>query len=193
MEDDNQPMMGEDMEKIESEKKDSKKSSEPYKSSAESWEINPIWVPRVSKDDENPWLPGYDFFLNLFMRFDTSFLFILVLENISFGIWILVTLSAQDLFKAYMDCDPGDMAIYTAIVALPWSLKLIYGLITDNVKIFGLRRKPYLIFFGFLQFIMMAILYFFDHDSPIEVVIYLFVASLSMAFSNVVVDAILVI
>ena len=92
-----------------------------------------------------------------------------------------------------MDCDPGDMAIYTAIIALPWSLKLIYGLITDNVKIFGLRRKPYLIFFGFLQFIMMAVLYFFDHDSPIEVVLYLFIASLSMAFSNVVVDAILVI
>lgn len=40
---------------------------------------------------------------------------------------------------------------------------------------------------------MMAILYFIDHDSPIEVVLYLFVASLSMAFSNVVVDAILVI
>jgi hypothetical protein len=94
MEDDNQPMMGEDMEKMESEKKDSKKSSEPYKSSEESWEKNPIWVPRVSKEDENPWLLGYDFFLNLFMRFDTSFIIILILENISFGIWILVTLSA---------------------------------------------------------------------------------------------------
>ena len=92
-----------------------------------------------------------------------------------------------------MDCDPGDMAIYTAIVSLPWSLKIFYGLITDNVKIFGLRRKPYLIFFGFLQFIMMSILFFFDHDSPIEVVMYLFVASLAMAFSNVVIDAILVI
>ena len=42
------------------------------------------------------------------------------------------------------------MAIYTALVSLPWSLKLLYGIITDNVKIFGLRRKPYLIFFGFL-------------------------------------------
>ena len=85
------------------------------------------------------------------------------------------------------------MAIYTAVISLPWSLKLIYGIITDNVKIFGLRRKPYLIFFGFLQFFMMACLYFFDHDNPLEVVAYLFVTSLAMAFSNVVVDAILVI
>ena len=37
---------------------------------------------------------------------------------------------------------------------LPWSLKLIYGLITDNVKIFGMNRKPYLIFFAFIQFLI---------------------------------------
>ena len=79
-----------------------KKSSE-YVSSEESFEKNGFWVPRVSKKDETNWAPGYDFFLNTFMRFDTSFVFILILENISFGLWILVTLSAQDLFKAYMN------------------------------------------------------------------------------------------
>ena len=98
MEDDNQPMMGinmeEDMDNKESENKDSKKSSETYKSSDESWQENPIWVPRVSKEEENGWLVGYDFFLNMFMRFDTSFVIILILENISFGLFILVTLSA---------------------------------------------------------------------------------------------------
>ena len=98
MEDDNEPMMGdgmeEDMDKMDSEKKDSKKSSEPYKSSEESWEKNPKWVPRISEEDKNPWLVGYDYFLALFMRFDTSFIIILILENISFGLFILVTLSA---------------------------------------------------------------------------------------------------
>jgi hypothetical protein len=33
---------------------------------------------------------------------------------------------------------------------LPWSLKIIYGLISDNVPICGLKRRPYLIFFGYL-------------------------------------------
>jgi hypothetical protein len=98
MEDDNQPMMGDkmegDMEKKDSEKKSSKKSSEPYKSSEESWQENPVWVPRLEKEDENAWLVGYDFFLNMFMRFDTSFVIILILENISFGLFVLVTLSA---------------------------------------------------------------------------------------------------
>jgi hypothetical protein len=152
-----------------------------------------VWVPRLLEEDEHPWVPGYDYFIGLFMRFDASFIFILVLENINFGLWILVSLSAQDLFKAYMDQDPGDMAIYNSLISLPWSLKLIYGIITDNVKIFGMNRKPYLIFFAFLQFLMMFILYFWDHDSAMEVTLYLMTASFSMAFSNVVIDAVLVI
>ena len=49
-----------------------------------------------------------------------------------------------------MDQDPGDMAIYNGLISLPWSFKLIYGLITDNVPVFGMNRKPYLIFFAFI-------------------------------------------
>jgi MFS-type transporter involved in bile tolerance (Atg22 family) len=85
------------------------------------------------------------------------------------------------------------MAVYAALISLPWSLKLFYGLITDNVKIFGLRRKPYLIFFGFLQFVVMVVLFYKELDNALEVTLYLMIASFSMAFSNVVVDAILVI
>jgi len=81
--------------KSEGKKEDEKsKGSTEYVSSEESYEKNKMWVPRVAKEDETPWLPGYDFFLNTFMRFDASFVFILILENISFGLWILVTLSA---------------------------------------------------------------------------------------------------
>lgn len=40
---------------------------------------------------------------------------------------------------------------------------------------------------------MMFILYYWDHESPMEVTLYLMTASFSMAFSNVVIDAVLVI
>jgi hypothetical protein len=92
-----------------------------------------------------------------------------------------------------MDSDPGDMAIYSSIISLPWCLKIFYGIISDNVKCCGLKRKPYLIFFGFLQFGVMLALYFNSYSSPIEVVLLLTTASFAMAFSNVVVDAILVV
>lgn len=85
------------------------------------------------------------------------------------------------------------MALYNSLITLPWSFKVIYGLITDNVPIFGLKRRPYLIFFGVLQGIMMCVAYSYEGDNAMDVVLFLFFASLSMAFSNVVIDAILVI
>ena len=93
-----------------------------------------------------------------------------------------------------MHQDPGQMAFYTSLVGLPWCLKIIFGLITDNVKIFGLNRKPYLVFFGFLQFAVMIVL--FTHNgkmNPDQICILLMTASMAMAFCNVVIDAILVI
>lgn len=83
------------------------------------------------------------------------------------------------------------MALYNSLITLPWCFKIIYGLITDNVPICGLKRKPYLIFFGFLQFAVMTTLFGLESDSAAIVCLLLVLASLSMAFSNVVVDAIL--
>ena len=40
---------------------------------------------------------------------------------------------------------------------------------------------------------MMFILFYWEHDSPLEVTLYLMTASFAMAFSNVVIDAVLVI
>lgn len=85
------------------------------------------------------------------------------------------------------------MAVYSSIIGLPWSIKIFYGLISDNVRICGLKRKPYLILFAFVQVLMMSLLFFWCHDDAIIVTVLLFWASLSMAFSNVVVDAILIV
>lgn len=83
--------------------------------------------------------------------------------------------------------------MYNSLVTLPWSFKVVYGIITDNVPIFGLKRRPYLIFFSLLQFVMMYCAYSYDGDSAITLALFLFFASMSMAFSNVVVDAVLVV
>lgn len=104
----------------------------------------------------------------------------------------MVVLEAIDLFKTYMDAEPGDVSVYKGLIFLPWSLKVIFGLVTDNFPIFGLKRKPYLVFFGYVQFFAAFSIYYFDHDSPMEVVLLLMVVSFSMAFSNVTIDAMIV-
>ena len=58
---------------------------------------------RPSNDEDKHCFPYYDFIRSLFRRFDTSFLWILLLENFNFGLFMMVQLCSQDLFKAYMD------------------------------------------------------------------------------------------
>jgi MFS family permease len=85
------------------------------------------------------------------------------------------------------------MAVYISIIHIPWSLKILYGLISDNVPLFGTRRKSYLILMGCIQFLALFALYSFQFDDPLVVAIMMAFASGSEAFVNVVSDAIMVI
>lgn len=146
-------------------------------------------------EEEKHCYPYYDWTISIACRFDISFVIILVLENINFGLWVLVTLCQVDLFKTYYGLDRMDLTIYHTVVVCPWSLRVLYGLISDSIPIFGLKRKPYLIFFGFVQGVFMFICYTYTYigDSPSTVAFYLFMAGLANAFSNTVIDAIMVI
>lgn len=123
-------------------------------------------VPLVKPTNEKPpkekhCFPYYDFTVDVLERFDGSFVLLLSVLNFNFGLWVLVSLASQDLFKAYLNQDPADMAVYNSIISLPWCFKIFMGLITDNVKLCGLKRKPYIIFFGLVQTAFMFSLYQF--------------------------------
>lgn len=85
------------------------------------------------------------------------------------------------------------MQIYNSIISIPWCLKIFIGIITDNVKICGLKRKPYLIIFGAVQTATMFIIYYFEFEDPVVVVLIFFLTSLAVAFLNVVIESLLVI
>lgn len=87
--------------------------------------------------------------------------------------------------------DPGDMTMYMSMIHIPWSIKIIYGLISDNVPIAGTRRKSYIIIMGFLQFFSLLAIFFVNSASAVTVSILLTMACLSEAFVNVVTDAIM--
>ena len=81
----------------------------------------------------------------MYDRFDNSFLTFFIIQNINHGLWVVATLAVKDYYKEYLGLDPGEMAGYLSIVHIPWSLKILYGLISDNVPICGSRRKSYLV------------------------------------------------
>lgn len=107
--------------------------------------------------------------------------------------WIIATLAVKDYYKDHLGLDPGEMQIYMSIIHIPWSFKILYGLISDNVPLCGTRRKSWLIIMGILQFLSLMSLFIFEFDDPLVVAIMLAIASMSEAFVNVVSDAIMVI
>jgi hypothetical protein len=91
-----------------------------------------------------------------------------------------------------MKMDPGDMTKYMSIIHIPWSIKILYGLISDNVPIAGTRRKSYIILMGILQFIALVLIYLFvENANALTVSALLTMAARSEAFVNVVADAIM--
>jgi hypothetical protein len=96
------------------------------------------------------WIPYYDFMSDLTTTFDSTSVYLLIAQNINQGMWGMVLISVQDLFKQYLKLDPGLMTYYTTIIGLPWSIKIIYGLISDNVPILGYKRKSYIIMMGLI-------------------------------------------
>ena len=103
----------------------------------------------------------------------------------------MVILSTQDYFKVYLKLDPGVMTGYVSLIMFPWSIKILYGLVSDNVPIAGTRRKSYVIICGLLEFGALLAIYAFRISHVYTVVLLLCLASLCLAFVNVVVDAIM--
>ena len=68
--------------------KDSKKSVAPKNEN----DIVILGWPRTP--EEGHCFPYYDFIVSVSLRFDISFVFLLIIENINFGLWVLVTLAA---------------------------------------------------------------------------------------------------
>lgn len=101
-------------------------------------------------DDGTIWCSMCNWYASMYDRFDGPFITFFVLQNFNHGLWIVATLAIKDYYKVYLNLDPGEMAGYMSIVHIPWSLKILYGLISDNVPICGTRRKSYLVIMGIL-------------------------------------------
>ena len=94
----------------------------------------------------------------LYDKYDGTFLTMLGMQYFNQGTKVLVYLGSSDLFKSYYNLDPGAVQSIQAFTFLPWSLKIFYGLISDNVPIAGSRRKSYLLIGAVLQFLTMMVL-----------------------------------
>lgn len=103
----------------------------------------------------------------------------------------MAVLSCQDLFKTYLKMDPGQMTMYMSLIHIPWSIKIVYGLLSDNVPIAGTNRKSYIILMGIIQFLALISIYFLHETNGLVISGFLTVAAMTEAFVNVVSDAVM--
>jgi MFS family permease len=83
---------------------------------------------------------------------------------------------------------------FMAVLALPWALKPLYGLLTDFVPLFGTHRRSWLLITTLATSISLVGLYAFGIPYRVAwlLLVWLLVPTLGVAFSDVVVDALMV-
>ena len=84
-----------------------------------------------------------------------------------------------------------EIATFSFIVGLPWTLKIIYGAVSDAIPLWGLRRKPYVIFASLLSigsWLGLAV----NSEEKIFLYGFALAANLGFAFTDVVTDALVV-
>ena len=105
---------------------------------------------------------------------------------------VLSALATSCLFKNVFKLEPGNSAILLSIISFPWSVKFIYGLISDNYPIYGSKRKPYLIIMSALSAICVTCAFFYSGTNYHFITALLCMQSVGDAFNSVVIEAILV-
>lgn len=129
----------------------------------------------------------------IYDRFNPPFVTFFLVSYINHGLWIGAVLAVKDYYKAYLKLDPGEQAVYMSLLQLPSSLRVVYGLISDNVPLLGAKRKGYAVLMGVIQFLALFSVYSFEYDDPLVVALVLAIAYMAEAFTNVVTDAMMVI
>lgn len=84
-------------------------------------------------------------FKSVYERFDATFVTLLGFQYFNQGTKVLVYYALASLFKEKFQLDPGYVAILTSVINFPWSIKILYGIISDNFPIRGSHRRAYLI------------------------------------------------
>jgi Na+/melibiose symporter-like transporter len=92
------------------------------------------------------------------------------------------------------DYSPASTAWFISILSLAWSIKPLYGLLTDFVPFAGSQRRSYLLLTTAVAFISMTALYFLPLNSQRAALLLmlLFPTAVAIAFSDVVIDAMMV-
>lgn len=103
----------------------------------------------------------------------------------------LARLAQTFLLKDELHLGPAEMSALTGIFALPWTIKPLYGFLSDGLPLFGYKRRSYLVLCGILGSLAYTSVALGGRDITTTVVS-LLLASACVACSDVVADGMVV-
>lgn len=86
----------------------------------------------------------------------------------------------------------SEIGAFMALLAAPWSMKPLFGLVSDFVPIFGMRRRSWLLLCTFATAAGLFAVWAYAPHSRFALLVALLVPTCGVAFSDVVVDALMV-
>lgn len=105
----------------------------------------------------------------------------------------LLAQPVQSLLKSW-GLGPARITAFMALVALPWSLKPLFGLVTDFVPLLGWRRKSWLVVSSTLASVGLIATFLapLPPGATVMLLLLLLLPSIGLAFSDVIADALMV-
>ena len=107
------------------------------------------------------------------------------------GILGLARLAVSFFLKDDLGLTPAEVAALTGIASAPWTIKPLFGFLSDGFPLFGYRRRPYLVLSGFLgtaSWLAMATVV----NTGWAAIVAITLSSLSVAVGDVIVDSLVV-
>ena len=107
------------------------------------------------------------------------------------GILGLSRLAVSFFLKDELGLSPAEVAAQTGIASLPWTVKPLFGFMSDGLPLFGYRRRPYLLLSGVLgaaAWLALATVV----NSGAWATAMILLSSLSVAIADVIADSLVV-
>ncbi|GAA0151907.1 transporter [Lithospermum erythrorhizon] len=125
------------------------------------------------------------------ISFGVSFLWLVCLIYFTQGFRSFVWTAVSYQLKDKLELTPSVSQFVTSIAFFPWSIKPIYGIISDCIPIKGRKRIPYLVlatFFSLFPWLILGLSSFL-RNSKVQFTILLTLQNIGSAMADVVIDA----
>ncbi|MDX2271729.1 MAG: folate/biopterin family MFS transporter [Cyanobacteriota bacterium] len=103
----------------------------------------------------------------------------------------LARLATTFYFKDNLGLSPSQTAALTGIAVIPWTVKPLYGWLSDHLPLAGYRRRPYLLLSGVLGCLAWLVLALWANSVWLATAM-VTLGSLSVAIGDVIVDSLVV-